>query len=708
ASDYQYHGRQQEAPRIARTHLLYSAKLYLRYIVEWKLSSAEESFARKSNMFRNARSTARDPLLPTSGNGRYGGGGSLYGAAKKRGTRPILSMSFIGTVMWALASVGLIYWGRAYCARRAESSTFTCSHYMCKFEDKKGDTVELTSIPRSRLIRADMVRVRNGEIVSNYTKLKRAIQRKLGHSYAIVYMEPDSEDEDDESYDSYEDDDDSYDSYDNEEDSSEDEGDNDERTTIPPRKVKSPGKPGGRGAGAAPRVSQEEKEAAAKRRAEERARYTRERDEQRKRDGRPPLREPDQPQRFGITPEMFAKIAEEEGDDRFPGDAGTMGEKYRDKVQHMNVSDNRYISTCTTSGANAYCTWYAVQSKILSKKTCRRMRNSIHARKNAKVNIERGRGNRNTSPDDPDNKPPSPKDENSHGRLPRRKSIDQCRKYSVSGVGSYAENLEIRKGGGREISSISSLAAHARRCYVFLCRLKPWNRSLPTGMEELEESLQGLNIAKDDAIGRGGETGGAGGRRKLFAAKQPVKRDVSPRAPKKTKEEIQEGATREREAHRKGHGHHNKKARKAAHTRTIEEEEAEELGEEEAAPPAKTVHHHKGFHHSDTGYVPQEARHHVHSRYHHGSGEKKVEGGWKHQNRQWHGHEQIKKLGTRFSLGRSKARERKTMIDKYARKEIHKVEFTDSKWWNAGGVWMIILGVVSSAFCLVMGDFQPR
>ena len=28
------------------------------------------------------------------------------------------------------------------------------------------------------------------------------------------------------------------------------------------------------------------------------------------------------------------------------------------------------------------------------------------------------------------------RDENSHGRLPRRKSIDQCRKYSVSGVGS--------------------------------------------------------------------------------------------------------------------------------------------------------------------------------------------------------------------------------------------------------------------------------
>ena len=57
-------------------------------------------------------------------------------------------------------------------------------------------------------------------------------------------------------------------------------------------------------------MSQEEKEAAAKRRAEERARYTRERDEQRKRDGRPPLREPDQPQRFGlISPVWFTALA---------------------------------------------------------------------------------------------------------------------------------------------------------------------------------------------------------------------------------------------------------------------------------------------------------------------------------------------------------------------------------------------------------------
>ncbi|CAN0342285.1 unnamed protein product [Ascophyllum nodosum] len=362
-------------------------------------------------MFGDARSAARNPLLPTPGNGRYGGGGSLDGAAKR--TRRNLSKSFIATVVWGLASVGLIYWGGVYSARQAESSTFTCNHCMCKFEDKKGDTVELTSIPRARLIRADIVRLTNEVIVPNYTTLKRATQRKLGHSYAIVYMKPDSEDDDDESCDSYEDGDDSCDSYDHEEDSSEDEG----------------------GWGAAPRVSQEEKEAATRRRAEERARYTRERDEKRKRDGRPPLREPDQPLR--LTPEISALLAEDAGvhdeqDDRFPGDAGNMEQNYRKK-----------------------------------------------------------------------------------------------------------------------------------------------------------------------------------------------------------------------------------------------------------------------------------ARHHVHSRHHHGSGEKKVEGGWRHRNRQRHGHEQIKKLWTRFSLGRSKARERKAMIDKYARKEIHKVEFTDFKRWSAGGVWMVMLGFVSSAFCLVAGNFQP-
>lgn len=39
-----------------------------------------------------------------------------------------------------------------------------------------------------------------------------------------------------------------------------------------------------------------------------------------------------------------------------------------------------------------------------------------------------------------------------------------------------------------------------------------------------------------------------------------------------------EDARRDREAHRQGHGHHQKRRPKAAHPKTVEEEEAEELG----------------------------------------------------------------------------------------------------------------------------------
>ena len=43
------------------------------------------------------------------------------------------------------------------------------------------------------MIRAEMVRVKNGEIVDTST-LRRSAQRKLGHTYAVVYTELDSED----------------------------------------------------------------------------------------------------------------------------------------------------------------------------------------------------------------------------------------------------------------------------------------------------------------------------------------------------------------------------------------------------------------------------------------------------------------------------------------------------------------------------------
>lgn len=43
------------------------------------------------------------------------------------------------------------------------------------------------------MVRAELVRVKNGEVV-NPAKLRRSAQRKLGHTYSLVYLEPDSED----------------------------------------------------------------------------------------------------------------------------------------------------------------------------------------------------------------------------------------------------------------------------------------------------------------------------------------------------------------------------------------------------------------------------------------------------------------------------------------------------------------------------------
>lgn len=99
--------------------------------------------------------------------------------------------------------------------------------------------------------------------------------------------------DDDESYDSYEDDDDSYDSYDDDQESSEDDDGGGERTIIPPRQKTPPQK-----------MSPEAKEAIA-RRKEEREKYTRQRDEDRRKKGLPPIKEPDEPPRFVIGSIFF-------------------------------------------------------------------------------------------------------------------------------------------------------------------------------------------------------------------------------------------------------------------------------------------------------------------------------------------------------------------------------------------------------------------
>lgn len=38
----------------------------------------------------------------------------------------------------------------------------------------------------------------------------------------------------------------------------------------------------------------------------------------------------------------------------------------------------------------------------------------------------------------------------------------------------------------------------------------------------------------------------------------------------------------------------------------------------------------------------------------------------------------------------------------------HKVDVVDSKKWRAAGLWMMIVGFISTSFCLIVGNFQPR
>lgn len=43
------------------------------------------------------------------------------------------------------------------------------------------------------MVRGEVVRLKNGKVV-NPADLRRSAQRKLGHTYSLVYVEPDSED----------------------------------------------------------------------------------------------------------------------------------------------------------------------------------------------------------------------------------------------------------------------------------------------------------------------------------------------------------------------------------------------------------------------------------------------------------------------------------------------------------------------------------
>lgn len=48
-------------------------------------------------------------------------------------------------------------------------------------------------LQRDLMVRGELVRIKNGEIADPST-LRRSAQRKLGHSFAVVYLAPDSTD----------------------------------------------------------------------------------------------------------------------------------------------------------------------------------------------------------------------------------------------------------------------------------------------------------------------------------------------------------------------------------------------------------------------------------------------------------------------------------------------------------------------------------
>ncbi|CAM9361760.1 unnamed protein product [Choristocarpus tenellus] len=180
-------------------------------------------------MFRGNRGRGPSVLPMAGSNGPlgYNSRSSTSGAS--------LSKSFIASVGWVIISSALVIYGYTYCRSRMETTSLDCDHAGCKLKTLHGGVKGVLYILRENLVRAEVVRTKDNQIVQP-TGMRRQEQRRLGHSYALVIREPDSEDDDDDSYDSFEDDDDSYDSYDDSEDSSESVDDDDDSEDLnPPR-----------------------------------------------------------------------------------------------------------------------------------------------------------------------------------------------------------------------------------------------------------------------------------------------------------------------------------------------------------------------------------------------------------------------------------------------------------------------------------------
>ncbi|CAN0445443.1 unnamed protein product, partial [Ectocarpus sp. 8 AP-2014] len=197
----------------------------------------------------------------------------------------------------------------------------------------------------------------------------------------------------------------------------------------------------------------------------------------------------------------------------------------------------------------------------------RQIGNNLHDR--AKPQPGTDNNNNKLSPDDPDNKPPA-----KAGRPPLERGQAQkdlnVNEGGAGGGGAAAGEDELRKGGGRSISSVGGLEEsdnQERR------RLSP---SPPQDHDKGEEEDED----EDEGVDEGGRlesfgdvvqhVGAAGSRRKLLSWKKRVK-EVVPKPSKPTKEELAEDASKSRETHRQGHGHHQKRARKVAQPTEPEE-----------------------------------------------------------------------------------------------------------------------------------------
>ncbi|CAM9247025.1 unnamed protein product [Discosporangium mesarthrocarpum] len=691
-------------------------------------------------MFRgNAR--RGDPVLPMAGMNGSGGYGS-----RNRGS-PSISRSFMASIGWVLVSSILIVCGYVYCRARLEVTNFDCDKMGCILEKTvKGVKATSMRLARENVVRAELVRVQNGEIV-NAGAMRRQAQRRLGYSYAIVYKTPDSEDDDDESYDSYEDDDDSYDSYEDSEDSSESEDDDDDdddddqgpRSRRGPGNSRPPPKPRQTNSAAKETVQATEAKAAQERFPGDAGTM----DEVRRNNEQAALREREA--RYREAAERHSNMAQMHAEtarignnlhDREPGsDRPRRPRRAEPDEPKDNIDDFHAPGHLTDSKEEA--------ENLEREREREERENSEREREESIRRIERderleraqrealkkpGQGQAPGQRPDTDNESYQGGGGSDRGgannalnqELPdtdgkdRNTAPTKTHTSDEDHRASASENKGEEGAGGRdaEIKDLEMRLAQEKRIQELQAQLQEAkaaqrqtgvNGDTPPGGGRRLSSVAGAEVM--DAFDQEEGEQIKGGGRKLMAGRRTGTASASARARRNSKpsERIVEEGHKERNVHREHHGHHMHRRPKAGQKEKDEDE-------------PKQMHHHRSFHHKkkDPNKPQGPGTHsHVHPSFHHNPGEEKVPHGWRHQNRRWHAHETSTILGTPFSLSRTKARSRMDAINNYvykrgkgeARDNVH---LSDAKRWRPQGLWMMILGGISLAFSLVIGNFTPR